>query len=64
MNGAFVFQGDLDEQEREEIECAIALSLSEQDLKGKRVVGMLHFTWLQEYWTFSIYSNVDQRRFS
>lgn len=42
-----MFQDDSTDGEREEVECAIALSLSEEDQKGKRVVGMLYITWLQ-----------------
>ena len=28
--------------EKEELECALAISLSEQDQKGKKVIGKLH----------------------
>lgn len=35
-------QDDLTDIEKEEIECAIALSLSEEDHKGKRPVGKIH----------------------
>lgn len=34
-------QDDLTDTEREEIDCAIALSLSEEDQKGKKVVGKI-----------------------
>lgn len=33
-------QDELTDHEREEIDCAIALSLSEEDWKGKNVIGM------------------------
>lgn len=35
-------QDDLTDIEREEIDRAIALSLSEEDYKGKKVVGKVH----------------------
>ena len=35
-------QDELTDIEREEIDCAIALSLSEEDHKGKKLIGKLH----------------------
>lgn len=35
-------QDDSPDFDKDEIECAIALSLSEEDLKGKKVIGKLH----------------------
>lgn len=41
-NGKLWVQDDLTDIEREEIDRAIALSLSEEDYKGKKVVGKVH----------------------
>lgn len=35
-------QDELTDIEKEEIDCAIALSMSEEDHKGKKVIGKLH----------------------
>ena len=35
-------QDDSSDFDKEEIECAIALSLAEEDVKGKKVIGKLH----------------------
>lgn len=37
-------QDDLADTEKEEFECAIALSLSEMDQKGKKVIGNFQIT--------------------
>lgn len=35
-------QDDLTDVEKEDIDCAIALSLSEEDQKGKKVIGKVY----------------------